>query len=120
MNAASLDLFPIKHRKENTTPPTWWILLKIPSRNVLQAHRRHHTIHVVDLAKDPSHTIHVVDLAKDPSHTIHVVDLAKDPSPPGIFSKIHHRKQRCRALIRRFINGPTRRFAWTLPITLTR
>ena len=91
MNAAPRALSPIQHRKENTTPPTWWILLKIPqrdvfkptedttpptwrillkipSRNVLQAHRRH--------------------------HTTHVVDLAKDPSAQGIFSKIHYRKIR--------------------------
>ena len=51
-----------------------------------------------------------VDLANDPNSLV-VVDLAKDPSAPGIFSKIHHVKQRCRAPIRRFINGPTRRFA---------
>jgi hypothetical protein len=68
MNAAPRALSPIQHRKENTTPPTWRILLKIPSLNVLQAHRRH--------------------------HTTHVVDLAKDPSAQGIFSKIHHKEIR--------------------------
>ena len=81
MNAAARALSPIQHHQENTTPPTWWILLKIPptpptwwillkipSRNVLQAHRRH--------------------------HTTHVVDLAKDPSAHGIFSKIHHKEIR--------------------------
>ena len=60
-----------------------------------------------------------VDLANEPDSIV-VVDLAKDPSAPGIFSKIHHIKQRCRAPIRRFINGPTRRFAWTLPMNPTR
>jgi hypothetical protein len=34
-----------------------------------------------------------VDLANDPNALV-VVDLAKDPSAPGIFSKIHHVKQK--------------------------
>jgi hypothetical protein len=36
MNAAPRALSPIQHRKENTTPPTWWILLKIPQRDVFK------------------------------------------------------------------------------------